>query len=312
MKLHATPGLSGVISKSIDTRRAGRYMRLADHLCGCALHLSATKAKLVGTPVKFRNWIDDTTPGVAAKVHEFLSKKGDELAAFIVNGMLAHKVHKSLTDDELKALLEKYNWDSWDAIIGILDDDFYDAYFTAAEEQLKVLGMNADEDIVNQVDDRAKEYARQQSASLVGKRILRDGTVVDNPDVQYSITDTTRESLRQLTERAIDEGMSTDDLAELIRTSHSFSEERSTTIARTELADSHVQGNLAGWEESGIVQGKRSILGSEHGPDDHDQCDDNAEAGIIGLDENFPSGDFAPPYHPNCICDLEPILMDGV
>ena len=30
-------------------------------------------------------------------------------------------------------------------------------------------------------------------------------------------------------------------------------------------------------------------------------------AGAIGLDEDFPSGDDAPPAHPNCVCDVAAI-----
>ena len=41
-------------------------------------------------------------------------------------------------------------------------------------------------------------------------------------------------------------------------------------------------------------------------------CVENAEAGTIGIDENFPSGDEAPPYHPNCFCTLVPVLGEDM
>jgi hypothetical protein len=46
------------------------------------------------------------------------------------------------------------------------------------------------------------------------------------------------------------------------------------------------------------VEMKQWILG----PNACDQCVDNAEASPIPVDDDFPSGDDAPPAHPNCVC----------
>jgi len=49
---------------------------------------------------------------------------------------------------------------------------------------------------------------------------------------------------------------------------------------------------------------KRSILGdSASGP--CDICDENADAGWIDSEEQYPSGDDGPPFHPNCVCEEE-------
>jgi hypothetical protein len=153
----------------------------------------------------------------------------------------------------------------------------------------------------------ARTYAENRAAELVGMRRAEDGTLVPgNP--RYSISETTRAGLRDLVEDALDEGLSTAELADLVSDSYFFSEARSTTIARTELAFSHVQGNMEGWRLSGVVGYKQSILGSEHDLDDI--CNDNAEVGPIPLDASFPSGDDGPPYHPNCVCDVIPILSE--
>ena len=37
-----------------------------------------------------------------------------------------------------------------------------------------------------------------------------------------------------------------------------------------------------------------------------DECQENADASPIGIDETFPSGDSEPPAHPNCMCALAP------
>lgn len=37
-----------------------------------------------------------------------------------------------------------------------------------------------------------------------------------------------------------------------------------------------------------------------------EECQENADASPIGIDETFPSGDSEPPAHPNCMCALAP------
>jgi hypothetical protein len=65
---------------------------------------------------------------------------------------------------------------------------------------------------------------------------------------------------------------------------------------------------MIAYKESGIVEGKEWILGSEH--DDDDECDDNVNDGVIPLDEAFSSGDMEPLAHPKCVCDVMPVLME--
>jgi hypothetical protein len=48
------------------------------------------------------------------------------------------------------------------------------------------------------------------------------------------------------------------------------------------------------------VGGFQTVLAAEA----CDICVENADAGVIGLDEEFPSGDQAPPAHPHEECDL--------
>jgi uncharacterized protein with gpF-like domain len=157
------------------------------------------------------------------------------------------------------------------------------------------------------LDEKALEYARARGAELVGKKIV-DGEVVDNPNAAWSISENTRDMLRSDVSQAIEQGWSNDRLADAIMENHGFSPERAEMIARTETAFADCAGNMAAYKESGIVQGKEWILGSEH--DDDDECDLNSEAGVIPLDEPFPSGDEYPPQHPRCICDFIPVLSE--
>jgi hypothetical protein len=103
--------------------------------------------------------------------------------------------------------------------------------------------------------------------------------------------------------------MSADDLSDAIQEAGAFGEFRADMIARTELAFAHVQGNVEGWRITGEVELKRSILGDLHDIDD--ECDEAVDAGDIPLEDEFIDGYAFPPYHPNCICDVLPILREG-
>lgn len=164
-----------------------------------------------------------------------------------------------------------------------------------------------DESVVEQMDVRALDFANERGAELVGKKWV-DGKLVDNPSALWSINDTTRDNLRTLVGQAIEEGWSVNELKEAILDSESFSEARATLIARTELAHAHVAGNMEGWTQSGMVTGKRSILADTH--PEVDICDDCANQGAIPLKASFVSGTQGPPYHPACLCDIIPVLVD--
>lgn len=161
--------------------------------------------------------------------------------------------------------------------------------------------------ITDQVNARAVEWARDRAAELVGKKYV-DGVLVDNPDARYAITEGTRSMLRADVTEAIEKGWSTDELASALEDSYGFSSERAERIARTEIANADVQGNLIAYRESGMVEGKELVLSSEHGGDD--ECDEAADMGVVPLDDDF-GGYGDPPLHPGCECDILPVLSSA-
>jgi hypothetical protein len=144
-------------------------------------------------------------------------------------------------------------------------------------------------DIVNQVNKLAVEWAENRAAELVTK-----------------ISEATRDYLRADITQAVKEGWSTKQLGKVLQENYGFSEGRSEMISRTEIAAADVQGNLMAYRESGVVEGKEWIRGSEEYP--CDECEENDAAGVIPLEVAFPSGDMGPPAHPNCVCDVLPVL----
>jgi hypothetical protein len=148
-----------------------------------------------------------------------------------------------------------------------------------------------DRALVNQVNKLAVEWAENRAAELVTK-----------------ISEATRDYLRADVTQAVEEGWSTKQLGQALQENFGFSEGRGEMIARTEIAAADVQGNLMAYRESGVVQGKEWIRGSEEYP--CDDCEGNAAAGVIPLEDVFPSGDTGPPAHPNCVCDVLPVLAE--
>ena len=164
-----------------------------------------------------------------------------------------------------------------------------------------------DENFTPAMADLAVRYAKDRAASMVGKKWV-EGQIIDNPDAKWQITESTRDMLRSDIAKALDEGWSAGKLKNELADNYAFSEDRAENIARTELTNADIQGNMIAYKESGIVEGKEWVLGSEH--DDDDECDDNVADGVIPLDEAFSSGDMEPLAHPRCVCDLMPVLME--
>lgn len=191
-------------------------------------------------------------------------------------------------------------------VVDEISDELQAMYERASQAGLAQVGLEPTDEITNHLDEKAREYVAQRGAELVGKRMLPDGRVVDNPDAKWSIAETTRNDLRAVLTDGVEQGWSPAFLRDAIESSGAFNEDRALMIARTELAFAHVEGNVAGWRESGQVTGKRWILGDLH--DVPDECDEAADQGVIDFEDDFNTGDFAPPAHPNCTCDLEPVL----
>jgi hypothetical protein len=139
-----------------------------------------------------------------------------------------------------------------------------------------------------QVQPRAVEWAKARAAELITE-----------------IEQTTRNDIRALVDKALTDGLNPQQLKRAIMDAADFDPARAEMIARTELADSHIQGTLGGWKQSGVVVGSRWIA-------DEDACGAclvNAAVGVVKLGDTFPSGDEGPTLHPNCECGLSPVMQ---
>ena len=190
-------------------------------------------------------------------------------------------------EQEAAEILQLISLGDWSILVDDIAADLDDVYADGLAEGLRLTDMDVD---VEHVHERAVAWAREQAASLV-----------------TMIEDNTRDLLLSTVVQALEERWSTVQLADEIADSAGFSDARSEMIARTEVLAAHNQGNLQGYRDAaqaGVRVMKQWLS------DNDDECGDNSDEGPIELDEDFPSGDDAPPAHPNCRCSLAPYLPE--
>jgi SPP1 gp7 family putative phage head morphogenesis protein len=208
------------------------------------------------------------------------------------------RVTKVEGDEEIDEALDGVDWAP---IAGALQTQLVAVAGDGAKKTLLTLGVS-DEGITDQTFDSAVEWAKARAAELVGKSWDEDGNLVDNPDADMAITDSMRDEIQDAVADAIENGTPAAKLADDIEELGSFSEDRAMMIARTEVIRANAQGQLSAFRGSGVVKLKAWSTSNE--PEVCDDCQGNEDEGGIDLDDDFPSGDDAPPGHPNCLCVL--------
>ena len=169
------------------------------------------------------------------------------------------------------------------------------------------VGVSGSFDVTNpRVAEFASTYAQQFASEAAAASLRRARTVIA---------------------RGLEQGQSVQQIADQISTDYAFSPERATVVARTETARAFVEGERLGWEESGVVRGKQWQLAAGACP----FCQQTAVKGtskVFALNEPFwKNGDTisagggtysvrygdvqGAPLHPNCRCDITPILGDS-
>lgn len=178
------------------------------------------------------------------------------------------------------------------------------AFESGAVSGTASLGIEMTKEAITVINEGGVRYASRRAAELVGMKWV-EGVLIDNPNPLYAITETTRRGIRKQVIKSIKEGDGAEQLKERLMNDYLFSKQRSRVIARTELAFSHINGNLLAWQESGVVKGKRWLLADTH--PEVDVCDFNDGEEVLLMDL-FSSGHLSPPAHPNCLCGLVPII----
>lgn len=142
-----------------------------------------------------------------------------------------------------------------------------------------------------------QKLARDQVARLVGKRLDKNGHIVDNPNSSYSITDVTRDRIIESIKTSLGLGETVEDatsrIERLVNDPY-----RAGVIAATESVNGYQSGLAQMATQSGAVGKEWQDVGAD------DVCADNSAEGIIDINDSFGSGDSQPAAHPNCRCGL--------
>lgn len=172
-----------------------------------------------------------------------------------------------------------------------------------------MIGSTRTDDIVDQVSERSVAQAEARAAELLGRRVLPDGTIIDNPDARWAISDSTRTMVRDTIGRVLRENEGSATLVEELRITYAFSPARAEMVSRTEIAAINSRASSETYlaaRGAGVSVQKEWILG----PDPCEICQSNADQGPIDVDSSFDSGDDEPPAHPNCVCAIVPVVGD--
>ncbi len=203
------------------------------------------------------------------------------------------------------------------AALGSIDfiiDDIADILEEVADDTSRVvlatIGPDLAEELVDQVSALSVAEARERAAELVGRRVLPDGTIIDNPDARWAITQTTRDSIRDTVTRVIRDNRGSAELIRELEDSYAFSPARAEMVSRTEIAGVNSRAAMTTYHaatDAGVDVRKRWVLG----PRPCEVCIANAAEGAIPLDQKFSSGHDSTPAHPQCVCATIPEVGDG-
>jgi SPP1 gp7 family putative phage head morphogenesis protein len=247
---------------------------------------------------------------LSGSIKRFLKQQAGQIAAQLSDALglekSSHGGQRKVSALVAKAL-EEIDFAEWaDELPGMFRPTLAAIAIDGGIQGLRQIGVTSD-DLEDLLRDKAETWAADRAAEMVGMRRV-DGELVQNPDAKWRIDEGTRDMLRSTTERALNEGWSSQEMAAEIEASYPFSESRAEMIARTEIAKADIAGTMEGYRASGIVAGKTWLTAQDDMVSD--ECRECGEAGIIGLDDNFPSGEDAPPNHPNCRCVVLPVFDD--
>lgn len=244
---------------------------------------------------------DARVSALKAKLAAVLKRQGQRVADRIATRIkkFAKAAEKKPTTVVHHMLIDQALSQGWNDLPSQIAPLFDEASGDTAVEVVASAGLIPTEEQWDHIDEATTQLARDRAAELVGMRYNADGDLEQNPNARWAITDDVRDELTNLVAQAEEEEWSSDRLKKAITEADLFSDDRAETIARTELKRIDAMSADATAKATGATS-KRWLLSADH--DEVDECDDNAQADWVDLDDDFPSGADLPPEHPRCQC----------
>ena len=249
------------------------------------------------------------------KVFRRQKERAKEEAGRLMKGALALALSaaskylaKDSTDDDAQALADSIAASlqaEFDATIPEVQAGLSESMISGIGQGMLQIEV-VDSAMIAAANTVAQDYARERAAELVGMRYDDDGNLIENPNAEYAITDTTRDKLRQIITDAFKQEKPMADIqSEIISALEDesngigiFSDARAELIARTEVMNAQVRGNFAVWQKSGLVNKVQWLTSEDEGVCPICEMNDGE---IRTLGDPFPSGDIMPTAHPRCV-----------
>jgi DNA-binding transcriptional LysR family regulator len=114
---------------------------------------------------------------------------------------------------------------AFDVLVNATPDELAAVMADSGKHAQIQLGIEDQENLVNQVNADALTYAKARAAEMVGKKWV-DGELIDNPNAEWVITDTTRDEIRYLVSQVISGDLKSTDLPKALEDATAFSRER--------------------------------------------------------------------------------------
>lgn len=289
---HAKPGAGGGSTQdpSVDAKAKAGQEAADDEKSG-----KIAKSAYV-PPDPNRPVINRAKTSLQKTMIKQLSSVGSDVATQVEKALQKIGKAKKATDDiDVDSLVASLDLSTFEDGADDMQEDLETVAADSGRRAIAQLGM--DRTSFNAVNDRATAWSKQHVAMLVGKS--------KNP--KYALTDDTRDMVRAVITDGLGNGLTSTEVADQLQASFAFSPERAANIADTEIRRANSAGAVEGFKAArdlGVDVQKEWLLGDEA----CDECQENADAGPIDLDDTFPSGDDESPAHPHCNCSISPVV----
>lgn len=253
-----------------------------------------------GVTELYKQWVVNKMVSVKdlSKATNPLANMSEEEAERLYMEAVRNNVGTPPHQAKLEHAVQTQDWDKVNEILDSIPQD--DPYKATMEQEFRARaqqGMTQTNAISN--SKGFKLYDKFYTGSLDNQaNYLLNKSTIDQ---------TTRDRIFTIIRDGKLNLLTNDEIAKVITSEfETISAERAFMIARTETAQAMMSGQMAGMRESGVRNKQWITAGANICP----ICDMNADQGMIGINEQFNSGDDAPPAHPNCECYVEAGIID--
>lgn len=239
-----------------------------------------------------------TEAGLRVDLTKFFATMAQQIPGAINWGAYVQQNHKQLLDSQAPS----YNVD---VIVQNVPVQNYDGTFIKvvfeAVATMTGIGATAGETIygiplgIQSTDAIIQELTTQHVASLVGKKVNPDGSIVDNPDATYTIDTKTRNDIAASIKASLNMGETVQDATARLQKVIT-NPNRAKIIAQTESVNAYQSGLTEFGKQSGAVGKESQDVGAI------DQCREFSALGPVPF--NYLYGDIymGPTYHVGCRC----------